>query len=109
MARFDLGLTDGEFGLLTPLLFDALLKRKRSAEVQAWLRTGTVAAMVANFSMGAPEKALKPRDFLPPFLEEGLQDAAPASEFDMRELSPEEQRDYLLRVFGKAVQHQKKG
>jgi hypothetical protein len=60
-----LGLADEEFYALTPrqhhVLVDQHLERTEHAELLA----GTIAAAVANWSMGAPKKPMCAADFMP--------------------------------------------
>lgn len=70
-----LGLTDDEFYALTPRQYQLLLDRHEERERHSEWMFGVLAATVANFSQGAPEKALQPKDF--PFLR--LRDQEPAT------------------------------
>jgi hypothetical protein len=65
-----LGLSDEEFGALTPGLFDALLQRKKLADKAEYLRAGNIASAVINFSVGHPEEPVTPEMFLPKHLQE---------------------------------------
>lgn len=82
IGRFDLGLTDAEFGKLNPALFQALLNRKQEQDKKEFLQTGMIAAAVINFSAGHPEKPVSVMDFVPGHKKQ---------EFDLRDLPPEEQ------------------
>ncbi len=65
MARFHLRLSDSEFFRLTPRQFHLLLARhQEQTEHQEYL-SAIIASTVANFSLGAPKKPLKPSDFMP--------------------------------------------
>jgi hypothetical protein len=90
-AHFDLGLSDEELGVLTPRMFHALLKRKQMADREAFLRTGMIASAVINYSMGHPEKPVSPMEFVP--------GGEQKSKFDLRELSPEGQKAYIIDAF----------
>jgi hypothetical protein len=67
LARYDLGLSDGEFGQLNPAAFDALLSRKWESEKRSFLRAGIVAAAIynANPFRDKNAKAVNPLDFVP--------------------------------------------
>jgi hypothetical protein len=91
-ARFDLGLSDEDFGKLNFALFHALLKRKQAADREEFLRAGIVAAAVINFSMGAPNTPVDPRDFVP-------KDPNEEDAFDLRGMTPEEQKQFVIDQF----------
>lgn len=99
IARFDLGLSDKEFGAITPAMLDALLRRKQAREQQEFLRTGIVAAAIINFSMSPPKEPVSARDFVPDF--DGTKEEK--EEFDLRNLSPEDQKRYIIDMFSKKV------
>jgi len=67
LARFDLDLSDAEFGRLTLEQFDGLLERKREQDKLAFLQAGIVAASIynANPFRGQGAKAVDPLDFVP--------------------------------------------
>jgi hypothetical protein len=52
-----------EFWRLSPIKFDAIYRRHAQAREHLELLAGIVASVMANFSMGAPKKALRPSDF----------------------------------------------
>ncbi len=64
-ALIDFGLSESQFFALTPRQYHALVKRKERDIEHRELLAGIVASTTANFSMGAPERALSPRDFMP--------------------------------------------
>jgi hypothetical protein len=95
VARYDLGLPEDEVGRLTLAEYDALIKRKEAEDNRAQLNAGIVAAAVYNTMAGGIDgKAVMPHDFVP-----ALKQAE--SVWDMRELTPEEQKAYIFRMFGK--------
>jgi hypothetical protein len=98
VARYDLGLPEDEIGTLTHALFSELLERKRIAERNEFIRAGIIAAAVINI-MGAPDKPVSELDFVPPYLQEPTDKTR--DDFDLRELSPEEQARYVLAQFRK--------
>ncbi len=63
MARFDLGLTEAEFGWITPRLMDALYRRNVQAKRLERFPFGVLASVFANFGFCAPKKPLRPEDF----------------------------------------------
>ena len=65
IGRYDLGLTDDEFGVLTPGLLEALLDRKQAESKQDYFRTGLISAAVINTSMAAPKRPVSALDFVP--------------------------------------------
>ena len=65
LARYDLQLSDEEFGELSPRQFHWLLKRKERETEHRELLNGIVAAAVVNFSFSAPDKQAEPKDFMP--------------------------------------------
>lgn len=91
-------LSEEEIGTLTPLLFHALLERKRKADKAAYQQAGIVAAAVINFSMGHPDKPVNEMDFVPAWLKDKETEGA---DFDLRKLSPEAQAEYVLKQFSK--------
>lgn len=92
MARYDLGLSDEEFGDLTYGLLEALVDRLREDQRKEYLRVGVVAAAVINSGFCRPEKPVKPTDFVP-----GLGDEGP----DLSRMTPAEQEKYWLGQFAK--------
>lgn len=93
MARFDLQLTEEEFGELTPGLFEALVTRKQAADKADYARAGIVAAAVINHSMSPPEKAVHPLDFVPG---ESKKDR---EAFDLSSMTPEAQAKAVKGMF----------
>lgn len=91
MARFDLGLSDEEFGDLSYAQFEALIDRKKRADRLWWIHTGTLATAIINFSERAPERRVKVTDFL----------ADEESEVDISKLSAEEQATHFMNLFAK--------
>jgi hypothetical protein len=69
IARIDMGLSDDEFGALTPYQFEALLEQLNARRVRQELLNGIVASTVANTGFRAPEEAATPADFMPSELE----------------------------------------
>ncbi len=67
IGRFDLGLTDRQFGELTPAMFEALLLRKHEDHKRRCFYAGLTAAAVynANPFRGKDAKAVSPLDFRP--------------------------------------------
>ena len=67
MARYDLGLSESEFGRLSPAALDELLSRKWEGEKREFLRSGIVAAAIynANPFRDKNAKAVNPLDFVP--------------------------------------------
>jgi hypothetical protein len=63
-ARFHLGLTDREFGELTPRQFALLMDRHREKVDLDKTLAGIVASAVANFGYCRPKEALQPADFV---------------------------------------------
>ena len=105
MARYDLGLTDDEVGGLTVLQYEALLSRKQENDNRLRLNAGFVAAAIYNAApFGDGErKAVSPLDFVPEW-----QGRAQAEKvIDLREMTPEEQRDYLFSIFGKRIHRER--
>lgn len=88
---------------MTPVLFDALLKRKQVQDRREDFRTGIIAAAVVNFSMCHPEKHVSPMDFVPQMPGE-KQD-----EFDLSKLDPKEQAAYVRSLFKKRQMRRRKG
>jgi len=86
---------------MTPRLFDLLLKRKEAADRQEWRRAGVVAAAVVNFSMCRPEKPISPEEFVPK--------TKATKEFDLRDMTPEQQAKYIKNMFSKKTYRRKGG
>ena len=99
MARYDLGISDTEFGELTPHLFDLLLQRKQAQDKQEYYRAGIIAAAVVNFSMGHPDKPVSPMDFVP---------GVKKKDFDLSTMTPEEQAKFVKGMFGKKIYNRKR-
>lgn len=99
-ARIDLGLTDRQFGALTPRLFYLLLDRHREDREHTSLMFGVVAATVANFSDRAPEKMLRPGDFF------GI--AEPKEDKPVRRLSKQAIADRLRGFLNRKMEQQKR-
>lgn len=94
ICRVDLGLLEEEIGALTLREFDVLLKRQRVRQNHERLNAGIVAAMIWNCAPFASEgrEPKSPLDFVP--------DWKP-KELDMRELTPYQQKIYLMNTFMK--------
>ncbi len=101
VARFDLGLSTTEFGELSPALFESLVERKRQADREEYLRAGIIASSIINSSMGAPEKAISPWDFVPGEKEQ-------KETMDLTQMTPEDQASYVLKMFNKIKRTRKK-
>lgn len=66
IAHYDFGLSDEEFGDLTPALFEALLDRKVAAEKKEFLQTGILAAAIINYAGRIHEgQPVNPLAFVP--------------------------------------------
>ena len=65
IARYDFGLTQEEFGRLTPGMFKALLSRKQARFREQLYLAGITASMVWNMTPKKSDKALSPWDFVP--------------------------------------------
>ena len=65
MARLDFGLTDDEFGNMTPYQFEGLLDRHKQRMDREELLNGILASTVANCGFARPEEPVAPRDFMP--------------------------------------------
>lgn len=64
-----MGLSESEFFALTPRKYWLLLEQHRAKQRdQQWL-AGLLAATIANWSMGRPERPLQPKDFPLPLLQ----------------------------------------
>jgi len=87
VARYDLGLSDDEFGSMTYALLDALVKRKEAQDRNDFLRSGNIAAAVINFSDRAPDRQVSPMDFVPQREEEKV---------DLRRMTPLEEAEYVM-------------
>jgi hypothetical protein len=80
------------------------LKRSQLKHNRERLNAGIIAATIVNCAPfgDADRKAVSPLDYVPDWQNKGGSSAAPASSgFDMCELTPEQQRRYLLSVFCK--------
>ena len=86
LARYDLGLSDEEFGDLTYAMFEALLERHKADERRKFIRAGIIATQVVNFSMCAPDEKAKIMDFVPEEKEE----------VNLLKLTPEEQAARIM-------------
>ena len=64
-ARYNLGLTDVEFYLLTPRKFDALLKRHRHKVESQELLFGQLTSWMVNTAFRTTEKPTEITDFMP--------------------------------------------
>ena len=60
-----MGLTDDEFGNLTPYQFEGLLDRHKQRMEREELLMGIVASTVANTGFARPEEPVAPKDFMP--------------------------------------------
>ena len=69
VARYDLGLSDREFGELTSVEFEALLDRRTEERNRAQLNAGIVAAAICNAFRGQDSKPVSPIDFVPDYKE----------------------------------------
>ena len=89
-----MGLPEEEIGQLTLLEFDTLLKRKKAADNRVRLNAGIVAAAVLNTAaFGDPNrKPAHPTDFVPDWKKK---------EKDLTQMSPEEQKFYIMNQFFK--------
>ena len=96
IGRYDLGLSDEDFGSLTPALFEALLIRRTAETKQDYLRSGIVAAAVINSSMAAPKEPVHPIEFVP--------GETKPEEPDLTTLSPEEQQVSVKRTMSKRTE-----
>ena len=81
MARFHLRMSDEEFFRLTPRQLHILTKRHRERTEHQEYLSAIVASTVANFSLGAPKKPLKPSDFMPSVKAEPAQKERPPRKF----------------------------
>jgi hypothetical protein len=86
------------------LEFDALLKRKKAADNKERFNAAIVAAAVCNTApFGDPNrKPVSPLDFVPDWKDANAETAA-GKETDLTKMSPEEQKNYILAVFGNLV------
>lgn len=87
-----MGLPDDEIGQLTIAQYDSLAARRRVADNKARLNAGIVAAACMNpwRAEGAPP--ISPLDFVPDWKQE-------KKEIDLRTMTPEEQKNYLMNMF----------
>ena len=65
MARFHLRLSDEEFFCMTPRQLHVLTARHHEQTEHQEFLSAIVASTIANFSLAAPKKPLKPSDFMP--------------------------------------------
>jgi len=86
-----LGLPEEDVGRLNLLEYDALIERKKADDDRLRLNAGFIYAAVMNTAQWSdPHRvATQPTDIVPSM----------RKEFDLRELSPEQQRDYLMSQF----------
>lgn len=72
-------------------LFEELVKRHQARERKEFIRTGILASAVINFSMSRPDDPVDVMDFVPGGKEEK----------DLRNLSPQEQAEYVMNQMSK--------
>jgi hypothetical protein len=77
-----------------------LLKRKEAEIRRGYLQVGILASTVANFSLCHPDKPLAPIDFVP--------GESSKEKTDLTQLTPQQQRDYLMGMFFKRDMRVKK-
>lgn len=87
-------LPDKDIGRLTLEQFDSLLKRKRMEENLTRLNAGIVAAAVLNAFRAEGSEYVNPLSFVPDWKDQ-IKNGPP----DLRELTPEEQKNYLMNMF----------
>jgi hypothetical protein len=103
VALFDLRVAEEEVGRLNLLEYSELLKRKQVEDDKARLNAGFVYAAVLNSAWGNPNRvAAQPTDIVASMQK--------AKEFDLRELTPEQQKAYLMSMFygGNKTQYKEK-
>lgn len=93
LAVYDLRVPYGEVGALNMRTFDALLRRKRTADNRAQYNAGLVAAMVHNMLRDPKSDAVRPSDFVPDWKEK--------DEVSLSGMTPEEQKAALTALFSK--------
>jgi hypothetical protein len=100
IAKIDLALPEDEIGELTIREYEALLARKREQYNREQYYAGLVAASVYNAAPfgDSDRKAMSPLDFVPEWKQK-----ADSNNNDLRYMTPEEQKTYLLNMFGKGV------
>jgi hypothetical protein len=105
ISRFDLGLSDKDAGELTISMFEALLDRKMASNNREKLNAGIVAASIynANPFRGEDAKVASPLDFVPELRDKQEQYQGP----DLTQMTPEEQKNYLLLELGKKTYRRK--
>ena len=88
-------------GTLNLLEYDELCKRKRAEDNKARFNAGIVAAAILNSApFGNPDRQpASPLDFVPDWKAKAEEAAA----FDLRNLSPEDQRQHFMSIFGKRL------
>jgi hypothetical protein len=64
-ARFDLGLSEGDFWRLTGRQLSALMRRLKAGKDREHMLVGIIASTTANFSMCRPKEPLTVADFMP--------------------------------------------
>lgn len=100
MARFDLRVPTNQIGLLNLKQYAALIARKKESDNRERFNAAMVLCAVLNSAPGDPNrKPATPLDFIPDWQREAEENA-----FDLRKLSPEEQKNYIFSMFGKCVQ-----
>ena len=96
-------MSDNEFGSLNYKEYESLLDRKRKNDQREQLMAGIVAASIYNAAPSdGKREAMSPLEFVPE-LKKMVEDSK-----DMRKMTPEQQRDHMLGVFGKRVFSYKK-
>lgn len=87
-------LSDRDIGRLTLEQFDALLKRRRMDENITRLNAGIVAAAVLNAFRAEGTDYINPLSFVPDW-----KDKVKNGPQDLRDLTPEEQKNYMMAMF----------
>lgn len=90
---------EDEIGRLTLRQFDALLERKTINDRRERLNTGIITAAIINSNGGHNGKAVSPLEFVPGLGKQEAGDVAGAP--DLTTMTPNEQQNYLLAMFGK--------
>jgi hypothetical protein len=108
IARYDFGLQEEEVGKLNLREYDALSKRKQAERNDARLNAGIIAAAILNSAaFGDPDrKPVTALDFVPD-LKAKVEGSAPR--VDMRNWSPEDQRQHFMSIFGKRLKRKQNG
>lgn len=65
MGRYDLGLSDDEFGEMSPRHFSLLMERREDEHRRADLRAGIVASLIANVHRSKDAEMFTPEMFMP--------------------------------------------